>query len=56
MTTLDGCENARHTGTIESNVYQKTVDCPDKWAKGYHVMLDTGVLVTARWEHVRLMK
>ena len=43
---------AGHRGTIEANVYQKTVDYPDEWANGYHVMLDTGELVTVRWDQV----
>ena len=36
----------------EANVYQKTVDYPDEWANGYHVMLDTEELVTVRWDQV----
>ena len=47
---------AGHTGTVESNVYQRTVDFPDEFANGYHVMLDTGVLVTVRWEQVELSR
>ena len=43
---------AGQTGTVESNVYQRTVDYPDELANGFHVMLDTGVLVTVRWEQV----
>ena len=43
---------AGHTGTIESNVYQRTVDYPDEWFNGHHVMLDSEVLVTLRWEQV----
>jgi len=43
---------AGHVGTIESNVYQKTVDYPDEWASGYHVMLDSEELVTVRWDQV----
>ena len=38
--------------TVESNVYQKTVDYPDEWANGYHVMLDSKELVTVRWDQV----
>jgi hypothetical protein len=30
-----------HRGTVEANVYQKSVDYPDKWLNGYHVMLGT---------------
>ena len=31
---------AGRTGTIESNLYQRTVDYPGEWANGHHVMLD----------------
>ncbi len=43
---------AGHTGTMESNVFQRTVDWPDEWATGHHAMLDTEELVTVRWEQV----
>ncbi|MDA1129499.1 MAG: KOW motif-containing protein, partial [Chloroflexi bacterium] len=43
---------AGNTGTVESNVYQRTVDYPDESANGYHVMLDTEELVTVRWGQV----
>ena len=43
-------KHAGHSGTVESNIYQRTVDCPDEFNSGYHVMLDTEELVTARWE------
>ena len=43
---------AGHTGTVESNVYQKTVDYPDEWHNGFHVMLDSEKLVTVRWDQV----
>ena len=39
-------------GTLESNVYQRTVDYPVQFNNGHHVMLDPGVLVTVRWEQV----
>ena len=39
-------KNAGRTGTIESNVYQRTVDYPDEFANGRHVMLDTEELET----------
>ena len=38
------------TGTVDSNVFQRTVDDPDELANGYHVMLDTDELVTVRWD------
>ena len=43
---------AGHTGTVESNVHQRTVDYPDEWSNGYHVMLDAEELVTVRWDQV----
>ena len=33
-------------------MYQRTVDYPDEFANGHHVMLDTEELVTVRWEQV----
>ena len=38
--------------TVESNLHQRTVDYPDEYQNGFHVMLDTGVLVTVKWEQV----
>ena len=35
---------AGHSGTVESNVYQRTVDYPDD--------LNNGELVTVQWEQV----
>ena len=43
---------AGHVGTIEANVYQRTVDYPDVYHNGHHIMLDSEVLVTVRWEQV----
>ncbi len=50
--TITTGKYAGHTGTVESNVYQRTVDYPNEWFNGHHVMLDTEVLVTVRWEQV----
>ena len=44
---------AGHGGTVEANVYQRTVDYPDDWANGYHVMLDTEELITVRMDQVK---
>jgi len=33
-------------------VYQRTLDYPDEFHNRFHAMLDTGVLVTVRWEQV----
>jgi len=45
---------AGHNGTVESNVFQRTVDYPDEWANGHHVMLETEVLVTLRCDQVEM--
>lgn len=34
--------------TVESNVCKRTVDFLEEWANGFHVMLGTGKLMTAR--------
>ena len=47
---------AGHTGTVESNVHQRTVDHPDEWANGFHIMDDAGELVTVRWDQVKCLK
>ena len=33
-------------------MYQRTVDYPEEFHNGHHVMMDTEVLVTVRWEQV----
>ena len=50
--TITTGKYAGRTGTIECNVYQRTVDYPDEWANGHHVMLDTEELVAVRWDQV----
>ena len=44
----------RKYGTIESNVFQRTVDYPDEFANGHHVMLDTEELVTVCSQQIEL--
>ena len=46
------CKYARRTGSVESNVFQKTVDYPDEWANGYHVNSNSEELVTVRRDQV----
>ena len=46
---------AGQSGTVESNVYQRTVDYPDEFHNGFQIMLDTGELVTVRWEQVEVI-
>ena len=46
---------AGHTGTVESNVHQRTLDYPNELHNGFHIMLDTEVLVTVRREQVETL-
>ena len=39
-------------GIVDSAVFQRTVDYPDEYAPGYHVVLDAGPVVTVRWDQV----
>ena len=41
---------------MEANAYQRTVDYPDEWATGFHIMLDTEELVTVRWDQVEPLR
>ena len=47
---------AGHTGTVESNVYQKSVDYPNDLSNGFQVMLDTEEVVTVWWGQVGQLK
>ena len=47
---------AGQTGTIEANVYQRTVDYPSEFNNGHHVTLDTEELVTVHWEQVETQR
>ena len=47
--------NGKYTGrigTMESNVYQRTVDYPNDLSNGFQVMLDAGDVVILRWDQV----
>ena len=44
-----------HSGKSETNVYWRTMDYPDEFANGYHVMLDTDELATVRWDQVKAL-
>ena len=46
--TITTGKYAGHLGTVDSNVFQRTVDHPGELCEGFHVMLDTGELVTVR--------
>ena len=51
VTITNGIYTGRN-GVIESNVHQRTVDYPNDLSNGFHVMLDSGELVTVRWDQV----
>ncbi len=40
-------------GIIESNVHQRTVDFPGEFAVGFHVWLDSGLVVVVRADQVQ---
>ena len=42
-----------HRGVVDSAVFQRTVDYPDEFAAGYHVVLEDGAVVTVRWSQLR---
>ena len=42
-----------HRGVVDSAVFQRTVDYPDEFAPGYHVVLEDGTVVTVRWDQVK---
>ena len=52
LVTITTGKYAGRTGTVEANVYQRTVYYPGEWANGYHIMLDAEELVTVRWDQV----
>jgi len=54
--TITSGKYAGYCGTVEANVFQKTVDFPDEWSNGYHVMLDSEEIVTVRWDQVESMR
>ncbi len=39
-------------GAVDSAVFQRTVDFPDEFAPGYHVVLGDEAVVTVRWDQV----
>ena len=39
-------------GIVESAVYQRTVDRPDGYDAGYHVVIGEGEVMTVRWDQV----
>jgi len=39
-------------GIVDSAVFQRTVDYPNEYAAGYHVVLEDVRVVTVRWDQV----
>ena len=46
-------KHANATGTVDSKVFQYSVDFPDELGASYHVVLDGGKVVTVRVEQVQ---
>jgi len=44
---------AGKTGTVDANAFQKTEDYPNEYAAALHVVLNTGRVVTLRWDQVK---
>ena len=42
-------------GVVDSAVFQRTVDYPDEYSAGYHVILDSGPVITVRWDQVHTL-
>ena len=42
-----------HQGTVESCVFDWSVDYPEERAPGYHFKLDDGRWVTVRWDQLQ---
>ena len=37
---------------VDSAVFQRTVDYPEEHSAGYHIILDSGPVITVRWDQV----
>ena len=46
---------AGRTGTVEANVFQRTVDYPEEYAEGFHIALGDGKVVAVRRDQVVLL-
>jgi hypothetical protein len=45
---------AGRIGTVDANVFQRTVDYPEEYAMGSHLVLDDGTVVTVRRDQVEI--
>ena len=48
--TITWCRYAVATGVVDSAIFHRTG--PDEYAPGYHLVLDTGPVITVRWDQV----
>ncbi len=44
------------TGVVDSAVFQRTVDYPNDFTPGCHVVLDVGRWITVRWDQVQAQR
>ena len=51
VTIISGRYRGSH-GVVHSAVFQRTVDYPEEYSAGYHVILDSGPVITIRWDQV----
>ena len=51
VTIISGRYRGSH-GVVDSAVFQRTVDYPEEYSAGYHVVLDSGPVITIRWDQV----
>ena len=47
---------AGRTGRVEANLFQRTVDFPEDYAKGSHIALDDGKHITMRRDQVESLR
>ena len=54
--TITSGRYAGFRGAVDSAVFQRTIDYPDALSPGYHVIIDDDLVVTWRWDQVKLEK
>ena len=53
VVTITSGRYSECAGVVDSAVFQRTVDRPDEYSAGYHVILDSGPVITVRWDQLR---
>ena len=51
--TITSGRYAGFHGAVDSAVFQRTIDYPDAFSPGYHVIIPDGPVVTVRWDQVK---